>query len=216
MNRPDPLPAAVPVFPLTGALLLPRGVLPLNIFEPRYLAMVRDAMAATGAANRIIGIIQPRFDGDPPPLYDVGCLGRISDFRETDDGRILIALTGISRFRIQAELDRTTLYRQVMADYDGFGEDRDEPEPLAAAARAGLEDVLRVYLDAQGLSADWEAVTSADDESLVTTLASVCPFDPAEKQALLEADDLADRAGTLTALMTFAQGTGSGDRPTLQ
>ncbi len=216
MIRPDPLPAAVPVFPLSGALLLPRGVLPLNIFEPRYLAMVKDAMAATGAANRIIGIIQPRFDGDPPPLYDVGCLGRISDFRETDDGRMLIALTGISRFRIQAELDRTTLYRQVMADYDGFGDDRDDPEPLAAAARAGLEDVLRVYLDTQGLSADWEAVTTADDESLVTTLASVCPFDPAEKQALLEADDLADRAGTLTALMTFAQGTGGGDRPTLQ
>ncbi len=215
MNMPEPLPAAVPVFPLSGALLLPRGVLPLNIFEPRYLAMVRDAMAATGAANRIIGIIQPRYDGDPPPLYEVGCLGRISDYRETDDGRILIALTGISRFRIHAELDRTTLYRQVMADYDGFGDDRDEPEALAAAARAGLEDVLRVYLDAQGLSADWDAVKSADDESLVTTLASVCPFDPAEKQALLEADDLADRAGTLTALMTFAQGSG-GDRPTLQ
>lgn len=221
MTMSEPLPTAVPVFPLTGALLLPRGVLPLNIFEPRYLAMVRDAMAATGAANRIIGIIQPRaageqrLDGDPPPLFDVGCLGRISDYRETDDGRILIALVGVSRFRIHAELDRTTLYRQVMADYDGFSDDRDEPEALAAAARAGLEDVLRAYLDAQGLSADWEAVKSADDESLVTTLASVCPFDPAEKQALLEADDLADRAGTLTALMTFAQG-GGGDRPTLQ
>ncbi len=215
----DPLPAAVPVFPLTGALLLPRAVLPLNIFEPRYLAMIRDAMAATGAANRIIGIIQPRFDGDPPPLFDVGCLGRIGNYRETDDGRIEIALTGVSRFRIQAELDRTTPYRQVMADYDGFGDDRDDPEPLAAVARAGLEDVLRSYLDTQGLSADWEAVKSADDESLVTTLASVCPFDPAEKQALLEAEDLPDRAATLTALMTFAQGHGGsndGDRPTLQ
>lgn len=217
----EPLPAAVPVFPLSGALLLPRGVLPLNIFEPRYLAMVRDAMAATGAANRIIGIIQPRFDGDPPPLYNVGCLGRIGDYRETDDGRVLIALTGVTRFRIQAELDRTTLYRQVMADYHEFGEDRGEPEALAAAARAGLEDVLRSYLDDQGLSADWDAVKSADDEALVTTLSSVCPFDPAEKQALLEADGLPDRAATLTALMTFAQGTGGGaggggDRPTLQ
>ncbi len=217
-----PLPVAVPVFPLTGALLLPRGVLPLNIFEPRYLAMVRDAMAATGAANRIIGIIQPRGQGDddgtPPELYGVGCLGRISDYRETDDGRILIALTGVSRFRIQAELDRTTLYRQVMADYHGFRGDRGEPEPLAAVARAGLEQVLRSYLDDQGLSADWEAVRAADDEALVTTLASVCPFDPAEKQALLEASDLPDRAATLTALMTFAQGTGTGggDRPTLQ
>nr|WP_310523814.1 LON peptidase substrate-binding domain-containing protein [Polymorphobacter sp.] len=217
MSENEPLPAAVPVFPLTGALLLPRGVLPLNIFEPRYLAMVRDAMAATGAANRVIGIIQPRSEGEPPPLYEVGCLGRIADYRETDDGRILIALTGVTRFRISAELDRTTLYRQVMADYHEFGDDRDEPEALAAVARAGLEDVLRAYLDAQGLSADWEAVQSADDESLVTTLASVCPFDPVEKQALLEADDLADRAATLTALMTFAQGPGgTGDRPTLQ
>jgi len=212
----DPLPVAVPVFPLSGALLLPRGVLPLNIFEPRYLAMVRDAMAATGAANRIIGIIQPRTAGDPPQLYDVGCLGRIGDYRETDDGRVLLALTGVSRFRIQAELDRTTQYRQVMTDYHGFSDDRAEPAPLAPAARAGLEEVLRTYLDVQGLSADWEAVKSADDESLVTTLASVCPFDPAEKQALLESNDLPDRAGTLTALMTFAQGAGSGDRPTLQ
>lgn len=217
MTGDEPLPAAVPVFPLTGALLLPRGVLPLNIFEPRYLAMVRDAMAATGAANRIIGVIQPRTAGEPPPLYDVGCLGRISDYRETDDGRILIALTGVSRFRIQAELDRTTLYRQVMVDYLGFGDDRDDPDALAAAARAGLEDVLHAYLDAKGLSADWDAVKTADDEALVTTLASVCPFDPVEKQALLEAEDLADRAATLTALMTFAQGLGSADeRPTLQ
>jgi Lon protease-like protein len=217
MTGDEPLPAAVPVFPLTGALLLPRGVLPLNIFEPRYLAMVRDAMAATGAANRIIGIIQPRTAGEPPPLYDIGCLGRISDYRETDDGRILIALTGVSRFRIQAELDRTTLYRQVMVDYLGFGDDRDDPDALAAAARAGLEQVLQAYLDAKGLSADWDAVKTADDEALVTTLASVCPFDPAEKQALLEAEDLADRAATLTALMTFAQGLGGADeRPTLQ
>ena len=217
MTGDEPLPAAVPVFPLSGALLLPRGMLPLNIFEPRYLAMVRDAMAATGAANRIIGVIQPRTAGEPPPLYEVGCLGRISDYRETDDGRILIALTGVSRFRIQAELDRTTLYRQVMVDYLGFGDDRDDPDALAAAARAGLEDVLHAYLDAKGLSADWDAVKDADDEALVTTLASVCPFDPAEKQALLEAEDLADRAATLTALMTFAQGLGGADeRPTLQ
>jgi Lon protease-like protein len=225
MTGDEPLPTAVPVFPLTGALLLPRGVLPLNIFEPRYLAMVRDAMAATGAANRIIGVIQPRRSGgdsgtaagEPPRLYEVGCLGRISDYRETEDGRILIALTGVSRFRIQAELDRTTLYRQVMADYLGFGDDRDDPDALAAAARAGLEDVLHAYLDAKGLSADWDAVKDADDEALVTTLASVCPFDPAEKQALLEAEDLADRAATLTALMTFAQGLGGADeRPTLQ
>ncbi|WP_416907384.1 MAG: LON peptidase substrate-binding domain-containing protein [Polymorphobacter sp.] len=202
-----PLPSAVPVFPLTGALLFPRGLLPLNIFEPRYLAMVRDAMEAKGAANRIIGMIQPRAGGsETPPLYEVGCLGRISDFRETEDGRILIALVGVSRFRVAAELDRTTLYRQVMTDYLGFQGDRDEPDPLSAAARASLEEVLRSYLDTQGLAADWDAVKGADDEALVTTLACVCPFDPAEKQALLEAETLARRADTLTTLMAFAQG----------
>ncbi|MBB6226130.1 hypothetical protein FHS79_000283 [Polymorphobacter multimanifer] len=216
-----PLPSAVPVFPLTGALLFPRGLLPLNIFEPRYLAMVRDAMEAKGAASRIIGMIQARGEGsiagESPPLFNVGCLGRITDYRETDDGRILIALVGVSRFRVGAELDRPTLYRQVLADYHGFGSDRDEPSALGPAARAGLEDVLRSYLDAQGLAADWEAVKNADDESLVTTLACVCPFDPAEKQALLEASDLPERAATLTALMTFAGNpAGRGDRPTLQ
>ncbi len=213
-----PLPSAVPVFPLTGALLFPRGLLPLNIFEPRYLAMVRDAMEARGSANRIIGMIQARGDGDPPPLFNVGCLGQITDYRETDDGRVLIALVGVSRFRVGAELDRPTLYRQVLADYHGFGSDRDTPAALGPAARAGLEDVLRSYLDAQGLAADWEAVKNADDESLVTTLACVCPFDPAEKQALLEAPDLPERTATLTALMTFAAGPAGrgGDRPTLQ
>jgi Lon protease-like protein len=214
-----PLPSAIPVFPLTGALLFPRGLLPLNIFEPRYLAMVRDAMAATGAAHRIIGMIQPRGPGDPPPLFEVGCLGQIADYRETDDGRILIALTGLARFRVAAELSRTTPYRQVMTDYEGFRHDRDEPAPLAASARANLEDVLRTYLDTQGLAADWDAVRNADDEALVTTLACVCPFDPAEKQALLEAPDLASRAATLTTLMTFAGGPGPAGgegRPTLQ
>jgi Lon protease-like protein len=207
----DPLPAAVPVFPLTGAVLFPRGVLPLNIFEPRYLAMVRDAMAATGAANRVIGIIQPReSDANPPPLYQVGCLGRISDYRETDDGRILIALVGTSRFRVGAELERDTLYRQVMTDYHSFAEDRDEAESLDAATRSAVEDALRPYLDARGLAADWDAVQSADDDALITTLASVLPFEPAEKQALLETITLPERAQTLAALMSFASGPGPG------
>ena len=203
-----PLPATVPVFPLTGAVLFPRGVLPLNIFEPRYLAMVRDAMAATGAAHRIIGMIQPKGAGDPPPLYRVGCLGRISDYRETDDGRILIALVGVSRFHVGAELERGTLYRQVMTDYHGFADDRDDSDALDPATRASLEDALRPYLDARGLAADWEAVQSADDEGLVTALAGALPFDPAEKQALLEAPNLAERAQTLAALMSFAAGPG--------
>lgn len=217
----EPLPAAVPVFPLTGAVLLPRGMLPLNIFEPRYLAMVRDAMAATGAANRIIGMIQPKANGGaaggPPPLYTVGCLGRITEFRETDDGCILIALVGVSRFRAAAELDRTTPYRQVMTDYHGFADDRHDEEPLDAASRASLEEALRPYLDARGLAADWEAVQSADDEGLVTALSGALPFDPAEKQALLEAATLADRAQTLSALMSFAVGpNGNGASSSLQ
>lgn len=217
----EPLPAAVPVFPLTGAVLLPRGSLPLNIFEPRYLAMVRDAMAATGAANRMIGMIQPKAPqgsrgGDPPPLYKVGCLGRITEYRETDDGRILIALVGVSRFRVGAELERDTLYRQVMTDYHGFADDRHEEEPLDGASRASLEDALRPYLDARGLAADWEAVQSADDEGLVTALAGALPFDPPEKQALLEAPTLADRAQTLATLMSFAVGPGSSSSGRLQ
>ena len=200
----DPaLPEALPVFPLTGALLLPRGVLPLNIFEPRYLAMVRDAYKGA----KTIGIVQPRDpEADPSPLYAVGCAGRISDFRETGDGRIIVALTGVTRFGIVRELDVTTRYRQVVADYSLYNADRAEPRAVAAAARAELEARLRTYLDDQGLSADWEAVAGADDESLVTTLSAVCPFDPVEKQALLEAVDLPARAATLTALMTFAQG----------
>jgi uncharacterized protein len=209
MSEPDaPLPAAVPVFPLTGAVLFPRGLLPLNIFEPRYLAMVRDAMAATGAAHRIIGMIQPKASGDPPPLFKVGCLGRITEFRETDDGRILIALAGVSRFRVGAELERDTPYRQVMTDYHGFADDRHDADALDATSRAALEEALRPYLDARGLSADWEAVHAADDEALVTALAGALPFDPAEKQALLEAPTLADRAQTLSALMSFAVGPG--------
>jgi uncharacterized protein len=213
----EPLPAAVPVFPLTGAVLFPRGVLPLNIFEPRYLAMVKDAMAASGAAHRIIGMIQPKGKGEPPPLYTVGCLGRISDYRETDDGRILIALVGVSRFRVGAELDRDTPYRQVMTDYHEFGDDRHDEDVLDAATRAGLEDALRPYLDARGLSADWDAVQGADDESLVITLASALPFEPAEKQALLEAGTLPERAQTLSTLMSFAaSGDGSGSSGGLQ
>lgn len=200
------LPPVVAVFPLTGAVLLPRGVLPLNIFEPRYLAMVRDALAGT----QVIGMIQPRraTEARRPDLFDIGCVGRITESRETDDGRMLIELTGLVRFRIDRELDVMTPYRQVVADYDAFHDDFSAPRAIGPAARAALEETLRTYLDANGLSADWDAVTGADDDSLVTTLAAVCPFDPVEKQALLEAPDLPGRAATLTALMTFAQGFG--------
>lgn len=202
-----PLPAAIPVFPLSGAVLLPRGVLPLNIFEPRYLAMIRDALKGA----KLIGVIQPRDpEASRPPLFEIGCAGYIAQCEETSDGRLLIALAGVSRFAVARELDVTTPYRQVLADWARFDGDRSEARPLQPGARAALEEELRGYLDTQGLSADWAAVSDADDESLVTTLAAVCPFDMVEKQALLEAADLPARAATLTALMTFAQGPGGG------
>ncbi len=220
------LPTVIPVFPLDGAVLLPRGLLPLNIFEPRYLVMIRDAMAG----SRLIGMIQSRGNAAPdggverssgaatrgkavkaqPALFNVGCAGRITDCSATDDGRLLVTLAGVTRFAVTRELEVTTPYRQVMPDFEAFAADSEEAQPLAAAARAALERELRGYLDAQGLSADWTAVAQADDESLVTTLSTVCPFDAVEKQALLEARDLPARAATLTALMTFAQGTGGG------
>ncbi len=206
MNAPPTTPEEVPdtirVFPLGGAILLPRAVLPLNIFEPRYLAMVKDAMAS----DRLIGIVQPRTDimADPPALYATGGLGRITQFSETGDGRFLIALSGITRFRALEELPVPTPYRQFRVDCRPFEADWREPPPLPTAMRGGLEEVLRRYLDAQNLAADWEAVTAADDESLINTLSAVCPFEPAERQALLEAPDLAQRARTLTALMRFA------------
>lgn len=211
------LPTVLPVFPIGGAVLLPRGVMPLNIFEPRYLAMIRDAMAG----DKLIGLIQPRVAGDDtgkgrPGLFDVGCAGRITEFHETGDGRMIIALTGVARFAVTRELDVTTPYRQVMPDFDAFADDAGEPRPLAPAARSALETTLRAYLDTQGLSADWKAVSEADDDSLVTTLSAVCPFDPVERQALLEARDLPARAATLNALMTFAQGAGGSDGKTLQ
>ena len=193
----DGLPRRIPIFPLDGALMLPRGTLPLNIFELRYLDMVRDAMAG----ERLIGMVQRR-DGEQ--LYGIGGLGRINQFTETDDGRFMIVLAGLTRFRTMQELSATTAYRQIEADYSDFLDDSRQPTVLDATSRQSLEEVLRAYLDAEDLSADWESIHQADDESLVNTLSAVCPFDTAEKQALLEAEDLPRRAATLEALMRFA------------
>ncbi len=199
---PVELPATVPIFPLGGAVLLPGGALPLNIFEPRYLAMVADAMAS----DRMIGIVQPRDESDVPPLYGVGGLGRINEFAETPDGRYLIVLSGVIRFRVAGEIVADTPYRQIEPDYDAYLADLEEARAIEADARAGVEAALKVYLDANGLSADWDAVARADDDALVRTLAAVCPFEPVEKQALLEAADLPARAEMLVALMRFAPG----------
>jgi Lon protease-like protein len=197
------LPLRVRLFPLTGAILLPRAVMPLNIFEPRYLEMVRDAMAS----DQMIALVQPRDEGEPPALYDIGAVGRITQYNETGDGRFLIALSGMARFRLVQELSATTSYRQAEVDYTPYAADWGPADPLAATARADLESTLKTYLEAQGLSADWDAVKSADDESLVNTLSVVCPFTSAERQALLQAQTLPDRASTLATLMAFAQGT---------
>lgn len=201
---PADLPSGVRLFPLPGVLLLPRAVLPLNIFEPRYLQMVRDAMAG----DRMIAMIQPRNDSEPWELFDVGCVGRITQYSETGDGRYLIALTGVSRFRLGRELAVDTPYRQAEADFAPFSVDLDSDASLAAAQRADLESSLRHYLSLNDMSADWDAVSAADDESLVNTLATVCPFTPAERQAILEAPALPGRAATLSALMRLSEGNG--------
>lgn len=196
---PDALPAVLPLFPLTGVLLLPRGRLPLNIFEPRYLAMVEDAMEG----DALIGMVQPRGPGEPPPLYTVGCAGRISEFSETPDGRYLISLTGVSRFLILEELPAATLYRQAKVDFAAFAADR-AAGAGAPLDRARLVAAFRGFLDVRGLETDWAALEGAADESLVNALAMLCPFGPAEKQALLEAPSLAARGGTLASLLEFA------------
>ncbi|HEX8669410.1 MAG TPA: LON peptidase substrate-binding domain-containing protein [Allosphingosinicella sp.] len=188
----------VAVFPLAGALLFPRMHLPLHIFEPRYRAMVRDVLAG----DRLIGMIQPRDQAEPPALFETGCLGRIVGTEELDDGRFNITLEGLSRFRIVREVDADTLYRQVEADSSGFS-DFGEPEPLGLAQRAEIEQEARRYADALGYSVDWEAVSRLDDEMLVNAIAQVAPFDVGSKQALLEAADIAARCELLVQFMQF-------------
>ena len=198
----DDLPGAIPVFPLSGALLLPRGVLPLTIFEPRYRRMVSNAMAK----ERIIGMVQPMVAETPagkPDLYKTGCMGRITTFNETGDGRFLIMLTGVSRFDIVRELPEQDAYRRVIADYSRFSEDM-EPEPASQIDRARLLDVLRLFIRRNAVEVEWEAVTALSDEALVTSLAMTCPFAANEKQALLECQDLAKRSQVLTALLEMA------------
>ncbi|MDE8346743.1 MAG: LON peptidase substrate-binding domain-containing protein [Acidocella sp.] len=196
------LPEEFAVFPLTGALLLPGGRLPLNIFEPRYLAMVDDAMAT----GRMFGMVQPdkRLGaGDTGPgLYRIGCLGRISSFSETDDGRYLITLTGLIRFTIVEEIEPLRGYRRVRAALGGFAADISVPPAEALPyARADLLEALRRYFANAGVEANWDAISTMPDPTLVVSLCMACPFDADEKQALLEARDEAERARALLALL---------------
>lgn len=197
----DALPAEIPVFPLSGALLLPEGRLPLNIFEPRYLAMVEDSLGA----GRMFGMVQgdpalPRRGGESP-LYRVGCLGRVSSFAEAEDGRLLITLTGVIRYRIATEIGGRRGYRRVLADYAEFAADLDLGAPPPTLDRDALLGALRPYFRARGIEANWDAIEETADAMLVTTLSMVCPFDVREKQALLEAPALQDRARMLIALL---------------
>ncbi len=202
MSEPgDELPDILPIFPLTGALLLPRGRLPLNIFEPRYLAMTRDAMEG----ERLIGMVQPC---DPPiremnpAVYPLGCAGRITSFSETEDGRFLITLTGVSRFRIREELPLLSGYRRVVAEWGDFVDDRNADE--RGFDRSRLTNGLKSFFSQRQVQADWNAIDQAPGEHLVTSIAMMCPFAPNEKQALLEAKTLDERARLLTALIEMS------------
>jgi Lon protease-like protein len=205
------LPELIPVFPLDGALLLPGCQLPLQIFEPRYLNMIDDAMSG----HRLVGMIQTAAGGDKarPNLAEVGCVGRITAYAETGDGRYLITLTGICRFEAADELDLNTPYRQVRPSYDRYASDLEADEaPLALDRKAFLATMKR-YLDHKGLAVEWDAAKQAPAVALVNSLAMGLPLDPAEKQALLEAPTLAERARVLTALMEI-DAAGDDDEPT--
>jgi Lon protease-like protein len=203
-KSPADLPLKIAVFPLPGALLLPRADLPLNIFEPRYLAMINDAMAG----SRMIGMIQPADEKTDlmgkPDLCKVGCAGRITAYAETPDSRILITLTGICRFRTKKELVTATAYRQVEADYEAYSHDLEPGLGEDTVDRDSLLKTFRNYLDANSLSADWSEVRSASTETLVNTLSLLAPYPAREKQALLEARDLKTRAEVLIALTEMA------------
>lgn len=210
------MPQVIPVFPLDGALLLPHGQLPLNIFEPRYLNMVDDAMAG----DRIIGMIQTRSGGDAarPKLAPVGCAGRITSFAETPDGRYLVTLTGLCRFVARDELPVQTPYRQVMAAFERFEADLRPMVEDDGFDRRRFLGALKAYLDRRSLDLDWDTAKAAPAEALVNSLAMALPFAPAEKQALLEAGELCDRRQALVALMEIdAAGlTGEDDPPPVQ
>jgi hypothetical protein len=187
------LPPELPIFPLGGVLLLPRGQLPLNIFEPRYLAMVEDAISS----HRLIGMVQTKEDGG---VYSVGCAGRITSFNETHDGRNEIVLTGICRFKIVDELSQKDGYRRVKADWSDFKKDT-EPMSCLDMDRGKLKKLLKNYFEQQGLTCSWDAVDNAADEKLMTSLAMICPFDSKEKQALLEAPCCKERAKLFMTLL---------------
>jgi Lon protease-like protein len=215
-RTPADLPQKIPVFPLSGALLLPRAELPLNIFEPRYLAMIDHALSA----DRLIGIIQPAADREAeavPPLMKVGCVGRIISYTETADDRMLITLSGVCRFQLVSELETATPYRQVIANFHPFAIDLAAEGGASEVNRPALLKAFRDYLAANNMKANWSEVDHAPTDILVNTLSLLAPYDPQEKQALLEAPDLKTRAEVLVALTEVALSKmAPGGKPRLQ
>jgi Lon protease-like protein len=202
MSRPD-LPDTIPVFPLPGALLLPRARLPLHIFEPRYLAMLDDTLKTS---HRLIGMVQSREvpGSDEKRLHAIGCAGRVTQFSETEDGRYMITLAGMSRFRIKQEVAGFTPYRRCDVSWDGFSSDLGPTEVDRGFDRPRFLDLLGRYFDAMSLSTDWDSLKEAEDELLINSLSMLCPFPPEEKQALLEAPSLSTRRETLVTLIEFS------------
>ena len=216
-KAPNALPDVIPVFPLPGALLLPRGQMPLNIFEPRYLAMIDDALRSP---YRMIGMIQPDpthpgRDANKPQLFNVGCIGRMTQFAESGDGRYLIQLTGIARFRVEEELAVATAYRQCRVTYRPFIDDFTARKGEDEVDRKALLRALTAFLKANNLKADWDGIENAPNEALVNALAMMSPYDVAEKQAMLEAPDLKTRAEILVAVteIELAKSKTSGETP---
>lgn len=206
------LPPIIPVFPLPGALLLPRSHLPLNLFEPRYLAMLEDCLKTP---ERLIGMIQPAQGPEKTAsggLQAIGCAGRLTSFSETDDGRYVISLSGISRFRITQEEDGFTPYRRARVSWESFARDLGGEEKDLEFDRPRFLSQLERYFEAVGISSDWDSLKEADSELLINSLSMLCPFDPEEKQALLEAPSLTTRRETLVTLMEFAM-RGGEDMP---
>lgn len=203
------LPDTIPVFPLPGALLLPRARLPLHLFEPRYLAMMDDVLKTS---SRLIGMVQPYEAADGAgKLHAIGCAGKLTAFSETEDGRYMITLSGASRFRITEEIEGFTPYRRCKVNWQGFDRDLGPTEKDEAFDRSVFMEALGRYLVDQGLSTDWESLGEAEDELLINSLSMLCPFEPEDKQALLEAPSLTTRRETLMTLIEFALRGGTGE-----
>ncbi|NDV02584.1 LON peptidase substrate-binding domain-containing protein [Pseudoroseicyclus tamaricis] len=206
MSRTADLPETIALFPLPGAVLLPRARLPLQIFEPRYLAMMDDVLKTP---ERLIGMIQPTRDDSG--LHSVGCAGRVTSFNETDDGRYMITLMGRSRFRLVEEVEGFTPYRRAKVDWAEFRADRGPAETDAALDRTAFLGLLKRFFDSEGLSTDWDALEAAEDEIMINALSMLCPFEPEDKQALLEAPALTKRREVLEALIEYSLRGGHGE-----